>query len=314
MRWCNRGVARPLVAWIAVAVVVAVLAVDAVRPASARSSAARAVCAVTVPPKRMVPSGAGFSAAGFNFGTRYLRAELYWPHGILPAGRLPNGGSYATINPDGSIGLKLGWWRGLPGRLRIHGRRLDQPAPALRADVPARYGSEGFQVSGLTFPTVGCWQVTGTVARAKLTFVVKVTKIAARCPVTVRGSATKPPAAFVAIGLPVPYVRTWLGNNAIWLRLPRQGVIPALRDPNGRTISAKFPWWRVLAGQLHAWAQPVGQARLRITAEVATVAGYGPTGFVPSELRFSKPGCWRITGSLRGHTLSFVARVVLHTP
>ena len=135
-----------------------------------------------------------------------------------------------------------------------------------------------------------------------------------RCPVTTRGSSARPPDYFVSTGLPVPYVHTWLGSPAIWVRLPRHGVIPAQRDPGGRTISTKFPWWRVIRGQLHASAHLVGRAHPRLTAEVEPVADYGPTGFVPSSLRFSRPGCWRITGSLRSRTISFVARVVIAAP
>ena len=134
------------------------------------------------------------------------------------------------------------------------------------------------------------------------------------CPVTVRGSREKPPIAFVRTGLPVPWVHTWLASPAIWVRLPRRGVLPAQRDPNGRTISTKFPWWRVLAGQLHASVHPVGRPRARLKADVATPGEYGPTGFVPSTLRFARPGCWRVTGSLRGHSITFVARVVVAAP
>jgi hypothetical protein len=135
-----------------------------------------------------------------------------------------------------------------------------------------------------------------------------------RCPVTTRGSSAHPPIDFVSSGLPVPYVRVWLGSPAIWIRLPRRGVLPALPDPHRGTISSKFPWWRVLAGNLHAWAHPLGRSRPRLHADVQPAANYGPKGFVPSELHFSRPGCWRITGSLRGHRLSFVARVVRQRP
>jgi hypothetical protein len=135
-----------------------------------------------------------------------------------------------------------------------------------------------------------------------------------RCPITARGAAKKPPTGFVRTGLPVPYVHAWLGSKAIWLRLPRHGVLPAEYDPSQHAMSTKFPWWRVLGGQLRAWAHPVGQARPRLTAYVASAAEYGSKGFVPSFLRFSEPGCWRVTGSLRGHTISFVTRVIRHAP
>jgi hypothetical protein len=64
----------------------------------------------------------------------------------------------ATVNPDGSIEVKFGWWRSGGRKIRISGRRLDAHAPPLRAHVPGGYG-RGFQATGLTFPTAGCWSV-----------------------------------------------------------------------------------------------------------------------------------------------------------
>ena len=75
----------------------------------------------------------------------------------------------------GPVGIKLGWWREVAGRLRIDGRRLDGPAPPLRADVPGGYGDRGFQASGVWFPAAGCWEVTGTVGPTSLSFVTFVT-------------------------------------------------------------------------------------------------------------------------------------------
>jgi hypothetical protein len=69
---------------------------------------------------------------------------------------------------------KFGWWRGpgVVGKLSIEGRRLDGPAPPLRADIPDGYGETGFQSSRVTFTSEGCWEVTGRVGGASLTFVV----------------------------------------------------------------------------------------------------------------------------------------------
>jgi hypothetical protein len=142
----------------------------------ALGSKASAMCRVTLPTRAVKP-GAGFGADAFNFGNRDLRARLYWPQGRLTAGALPDGGAMATINAEGSISAKVGWWRGLPGRLVISGNRLDASAPPLRAGVPAGYGPQGFQPTRLTFSIPGCWQVVGKVGHAELTFVVSVSKV-----------------------------------------------------------------------------------------------------------------------------------------
>ena len=61
-------------------------------------------------------------------------------------------------------------------RLRITGHRLDATAPPLIAWIPKGYSPGTWEPAGLTFPTIGCWRVTGTVGRAKLSFTVRVTK------------------------------------------------------------------------------------------------------------------------------------------
>ena len=55
--------------------------------------------------------------------------------------------------------------------MSIDGRRLDAPAPPLRAAVPDGYGDRGFQGSGIIFPTEGCWEINGQVGAARLTLV-----------------------------------------------------------------------------------------------------------------------------------------------
>jgi len=86
-------------------------------------------------------------------------------------------GGPGCVDPDGTLGMKWPWWRGGRGQLVIEGRRLDGVAPPLRASIPAGYGEAGFQATGLLFPTPGCWQVTGKVAEASLSFVTLVVKV-----------------------------------------------------------------------------------------------------------------------------------------
>ena len=114
---------------------------------------------------------------GFNYGIEDKLAVALWPKGVLAAGKLPDGGSYAEVSADGSIRTKIAWWRGTPGKVRVRGERLDASGPPLRAHVPDGYGSTGFQPSGLTFPTTGCWHITGSVGDARLEFVVLVRRL-----------------------------------------------------------------------------------------------------------------------------------------
>ena len=107
---------------------------------------------------------------------------LFGSHQAFGNGRLWVGGLWdagvieTRPQSDGTVGTKFGWWRNVPGRLRITGHRLDATAPTLRATVPDGYGITGFQSSGVDFPTAGCWKVTGTAGTATLTFVTLVIK------------------------------------------------------------------------------------------------------------------------------------------
>ena len=110
-----------------------------------------------------------------SYGNRQLSLG---PFGLWPDGTVvfkPGGSGFIT--PDGSLGMKFGWTRGVRGQLRIEGRRLDAPASPLRSHVPNGYGEIGFQATALVFSSPGCWEVTGRVGDASLTFVTKVVKI-----------------------------------------------------------------------------------------------------------------------------------------
>jgi hypothetical protein len=70
-------------------------------------------------------------------------------------------------------GEKVIWIRPAGTELTVSGQRLDADAPPLRAEIPCCYPT-GFQVTGLYFPTEGCWAVTAQAGEHKLEFVTQV--------------------------------------------------------------------------------------------------------------------------------------------
>jgi hypothetical protein len=144
---------QPTVEWEAPAVALA-----------ASVAATEGTCPLTLPNGDMPPG----ADVGANHGNGKLWTAM-WPYNVVIA--TPH-----YVGADGSVSMKWGWWRGVTGKLRITGRRLDGDAPPLTAYVPDGYGRSGFQVSGITFPTEGCWEVTGAVGEAELTFVTLILK------------------------------------------------------------------------------------------------------------------------------------------
>jgi hypothetical protein len=142
---------------------------------------APATCPVTLPRSaaafgKRTPGSEAMSF--FEPGTSRWKPALFvglWPDGTVVF--KPGGPGF--IEPDGSLAMKFGWMRGegLRGKLTIHGKRLDAPAPPLRADIPEGYGDTGGQATMLIFPTEGCWEVTGTVGNIRVTFVTRVVRL-----------------------------------------------------------------------------------------------------------------------------------------
>src|SRR3954466_10972579 len=119
------------------AVALALVNANALHAGRTTAAAQTITCRVTIPPKRPAPNPAPSS---FNYGNGVIRISLHPRNGKLIAGRLAGGGKMATINSDGSIDAKFGWWRAGSGKIKINGWRLDAPAPPLRAHVPEGYG------------------------------------------------------------------------------------------------------------------------------------------------------------------------------
>ena len=133
------------------------------------------ICDTTVP--NGVVAGAA-KAQRWSYGNSLLSLG---PFGLWPEGTVvfrPGGAGFTTL--DGSLGMKFGWTRGVPGALSVSGRRLDAPAPPLRFETTAGYGDVGFQPSYLIFSSPGCWEVTAQIATrgdSRLVFITKVVKL-----------------------------------------------------------------------------------------------------------------------------------------
>jgi hypothetical protein len=123
------------------------------------------VCPLTLP-NGNTPSGE--PDVGANHGNGKLWTAL-WPHNVVIA-------RAHFVAADGSVVMKWPWWWRVRGTLKITGHRLDGRAPPLTAYITPGY--EHFQPSAIRFPTEGCWEVTGAVGNAKLTFVTLVLKAA----------------------------------------------------------------------------------------------------------------------------------------
>lgn len=115
---------------------------------------------------------------------------------LIPGTTISNDGIWASIPDDGRVeiskdfieqdgeykgwrGTKFMWTRGdgVVGPLIITGKRLDVEAPAAVDLVYVegrQYGTMGFTPTWLTFPTPGCWEITGTVGEHQIVFIMEV--------------------------------------------------------------------------------------------------------------------------------------------
>ena len=97
---------------------------------------------------------------------------VLWPDGTIifrPEGP-------GEIRADGWLAMKFPWWRGegVQGQLEITGRLLDREGLAAYGEITSGYGETGFQATSIVFSGEGCWEITGHVGEAELTFVQQV--------------------------------------------------------------------------------------------------------------------------------------------
>jgi hypothetical protein len=102
------------------------------------------------------------NAGPFGSGPWYVNAD-----------RTVWAGGDAVRMRAGKKGNKVLWIRPSGTQLIVSGRRLDGKAEAMKPTIPCCYPT-GFQASGLTFATEGCWEITAVAGTNQLTFVTRV--------------------------------------------------------------------------------------------------------------------------------------------
>ncbi len=260
-------------------------------------------CPVTRPPNPpltpppAVSAGEPIGTGGFWYGTDGLWVTL------------PSQGS--LLQSDKKV-----WWHTIPGWLAVEGRRLDMPAPPLMVRIPPGYDEMNLQAMGLDFPTLGCWEVVGRLAGRELRFVTNVepnpspssiaatgtastsaTATASSCPVTQPPNPPLTPPENVRSTNTGEH-RFWWGNDSQWVILPNDGVM----------WSAKFMWWRTLAGQLTIEGRRLDAPAPPLESSISS--GDGDIGFQATGLSFPTTGCWEVIGRVSGHELRFVVNVI----
>jgi hypothetical protein len=148
-------------------------------------------CPVTRPPAQPFvpppPYWTDHDPDGFWFGTKklwtLLRNNGIW--GVLALDS--NGGIAHAQGEISSYSQKQGWYRegydwhkdpGLWGGtplLSVTGKRLDAPAPPLKAYATIVSSHPPYMMVGFDIPTLGCWKITGRFEDTEMSFVVWLT-------------------------------------------------------------------------------------------------------------------------------------------
>jgi len=77
-----------------------------------------------------------------------------------------------------------------------------------------------------------------------------------------------------------------------------------------KTLATKFPWWRAVNGALTITGRRLDGPTGTFNAQIGSPGQYGGIGFDPSFLLWPSTGCWQITGTVAGRSLTVTLRVV----
>jgi hypothetical protein len=109
--------------------------------------------------------------------SRVARTGVFtFDNGLLASTVPTNGIVVAATWEDGSLFWKPGWrLRGkVTHELIVRGERLDAPAPPMRV-LAVRWGGGSWRTAS-TFPSEGCWRISGRSGDIALSYVVKVVR------------------------------------------------------------------------------------------------------------------------------------------
>jgi hypothetical protein len=84
-------------------------------------------------------------------------------------------------------------------------------------------------------------------------------------------------------------------------------IVPPGDERRDGLLRMKFMWWRGTGA--HGALSITGHEIASRASVRARTFGYGESGFNPSSIFFPGPGCYRVTGSAGGTTLTFVTLV-----
>lgn len=94
--------------------------------------------------------------------------------------------------------------------------------------------------------------------------------------------------------------KNYLGNDALWLDLPRDGTV--------RGTSVSITEYQTAPGQVIVTARRIDGVGATATVEKDENPGGGPRDRAAT-IHFSTAGCWEVTYKLEGSQLSFVVGV-----
>lgn len=173
----------------------------------------------------------------------------------------------------------------------------------------------GIAVVVLTWPTSGISDPSATPP--------PLAGVPESCPVTVPGENAFTPEGEAPEDPPAVYEDVWFGTPDLWTLVSPEGEVwsDLPRDADG-TLTERTFWWSANysaddPGEIRVTAEQLGGSGLTFEASETAGSGFDPFMTQPTHesvtvvgLDLPNTGCWRLTATYKGATLSYVIWVV----